>query len=1014
MDYDYGEIRDECGMLRRSGGDCTLCFPDEPSSIPEHLIEAHVLSPPHVRNYLRLRYIRDLRVSLLCPLCCVKVPAQFRLHVEGKKHQDNFRKLSVQQRQQEQYRPAPLPERPPPPLPAYRRPPSPPPPVSAPASVGFRPRPTAVKSAAAWSGRSWVDRPPPAVASPPAFAAPAAAASIRSPPAPSAPAASAESAMSGNLCTLCKVRVSSASWTDAARVATHIRGAQHRARLAMAQGQWQGEQSIRCLAEGAAERGVVVELLCNDVSVKGRELLLEVGRTYELLLCIDLQPGCTAQYRLNAVHLVPGVELPGLPWRVSKDRPVLKARSSRLRASVTPLMSHVSTFRALIVVCLSAGITVAKPLDIVVVPAGGQAAGEVIKPTSAYVPKQHKAPPNSHTRFIVIAGERPTSTRRARDMFVRPLEQFTVPDFISGGMTDSVQRKHLMSKLEEPLTPPLHAPRFHALLWLEEWQMTVDIQSYDTQAELRSDSRHRGLLKLSVPGLAENRPSVMFGDHVLVSDLAFDGPVSALSLLGGGSTAQKRPPMRVYSGYVHRVEQESVYLSFHNDFIRTKWVSGKAFNIRFTVNKVEKRAHRRGARGSGARPLTLPVSLCPVYKVPERRCHQAVKVLDANTAKRFFPLIGRHVQYKQTRVPAVVGVYSFLPRWSITATTSPAECDAWLSTHCFRAGARPAAVGLDTEFETNGDQQLQRMVLIQIATDSACLLFWLKDKEALSHPLATLLRYEPIAKYVVGSADADFLLQAYGVHLGGAVDVQRKVEQSLNLHHRPGLDKLVHAFRPDIPYAKVNAPPRTRRTLSAHRWHCSSSPAPAVLRCLSPQDKEMQRARFTWPLTSAMSDYAASDAILALLVGQSVTRMKPIERSEAWQRMISGSAEADGIVTISDAQPDERKAEQSALLLPGMTPLHFFNRSLNEPQQNAVRGVCAGLHHPCPYILFGPPGTGMRIQPSRIAKRSRRRPPSLTALRYVRSAFCSVGKVRSTLLAAHSVCSSMTPRVAVC
>jgi hypothetical protein len=97
------------------------------------------------------------------------------------------------------------------------------------------------------------------------------------------------------------------------------------------------------------------------------------------------------------------------------------------------------------------------------------------------------------------------------------------------------------------------------------------------------------------------------------------------------------------------------------------------------------------------------------------------------------------------------------------------------------------------------------MVCMQIATADACLVYWLKDKVGLTSTLTTFLRFEEIRKFVIGGADEEFLLQAYGVHLEGAIDLQHKVEKGLELDYTPGMEKLVHAFRPDIPYCKVSS-----------------------------------------------------------------------------------------------------------------------------------------------------------------------------------------------------------------
>lgn len=58
--------------------------------------------------------------------------------------------------------------------------------------------------------------------------------------------------------------------------------------------------------------------------------------------------------------------------------------------------------------------------------------------------------------------------------------------------------------------------RLHDLLFVEEKQMEVDIRHYEIYgAEIIKAGQT--LHSISVPGLLENRPAILFGDKVLVS-----------------------------------------------------------------------------------------------------------------------------------------------------------------------------------------------------------------------------------------------------------------------------------------------------------------------------------------------------------------------------------------------------------------------------------------------------------------------------------------------------------------
>lgn len=122
--------------------------------------------------------------------------------------------------------------------------------------------------------------------------------------------------------------------------------------------------------------------------------------------------------------------------------------------------------------------------------------------------------------------------------------------------------------LNSPLKMKNYSQRFHLLLHLEELQMEVDIRKYDLRKQIMTqDQRNKKLLKLTVPGVAENRPSVLRGDCLRVSK--------------SEDTSQ---PITVYTGYVHRVELDSVKLGFSKKFLE-KFLSNMKFDVEFTINR---------------------------------------------------------------------------------------------------------------------------------------------------------------------------------------------------------------------------------------------------------------------------------------------------------------------------------------------------------------------------------------------------------------------------------------------
>ncbi|XP_063300399.1 helicase MOV-10 [Pelobates fuscus] len=119
--------------------------------------------------------------------------------------------------------------------------------------------------------------------------------------------------------------------------------------------------------------------------------------------------------------------------------------------------------------------------------------------------------------------------------------------------------------------------KFNQLLHLEEIQMEIDIRRYDkTKEEMRRDPKNKNLLILEVPGVAENRPSVLRGDHLFVSL----------------SEEQQSPNVISYKGYVHAVELESVKLGFSQNLIR-RFIDGMKFDVVFTFNRLPLKVQHR-------------------------------------------------------------------------------------------------------------------------------------------------------------------------------------------------------------------------------------------------------------------------------------------------------------------------------------------------------------------------------------------------------------------------------------
>uniref|UniRef100_A0A8C1NAE2 RNA helicase n=1 Tax=Cyprinus carpio TaxID=7962 RepID=A0A8C1NAE2_CYPCA len=172
---------------------------------------------------------------------------------------------------------------------------------------------------------------------------------------------------------------------------------------------------------------------------------------------------------------------------------------------------------------------------------------------------------------------------------VLPLGQYTPPPdipelakLLKDGCSSRIlrgkfQEPQLVSLLQSPLGFHNYAERFDLLLYLEECQMHVDIKRYNRdQVTLFKDSDKR-LMVLNLPGVSENRPSVLRGDHLLLTKC------EEVQL----STVTK------YKGFVHKVELDRVKLGFSRRFLDHVYVEKMKFRVEFTVNRLPLRLQHR-------------------------------------------------------------------------------------------------------------------------------------------------------------------------------------------------------------------------------------------------------------------------------------------------------------------------------------------------------------------------------------------------------------------------------------
>uniref|UniRef100_A0A672P211 RNA helicase n=1 Tax=Sinocyclocheilus grahami TaxID=75366 RepID=A0A672P211_SINGR len=153
----------------------------------------------------------------------------------------------------------------------------------------------------------------------------------------------------------------------------------------------------------------------------------------------------------------------------------------------------------------------------------------------------------------------------------------------------------VLSLLESDLSFHNYMERFDLLLYLEEDQMCLDIKRYDKKdVSMVKDHENKRLLVLELPGVSENRPSVLRGDHLLLTK----------------SEEVELSTVTKYKGYVHRVELDQVKLNFSRGLLDS-FIDNMKFRVEFTVNRLPLRLQHRAVHMAvqhELRDVLFPVS----------------------------------------------------------------------------------------------------------------------------------------------------------------------------------------------------------------------------------------------------------------------------------------------------------------------------------------------------------------------------------------------------------------------
>ncbi|KAG6517386.1 probable RNA helicase SDE3 [Zingiber officinale] len=225
-----------------------------------------------------------------------------------------------------------------------------------------------------------------------------------------------------------------------------------------------------------------------------------------------------------------------------------------------------------------------------------------------------------HTQYV--AGPRPS--RPNSQMYRYILPQFNIPR----DLREMIENKQVPDVIIEGLNDGNYAKFFSALLVMEEINLEQEMRGYDmVGATMKRKGNY--FLCLEVPGLAEKRPSLVSGDHVL-AQLATDDAHDRQS----------------YQGFIHRVEADEIYLRFDNVF-HHRHQEGDIYNVSFTYNRVCMRRLYQAAHAAES----LGAELLFPAQTPQRRA-----------IKRSFQPINPNLNREQAcAVEMILGCKGFPP-----------------------------------------------------------------------------------------------------------------------------------------------------------------------------------------------------------------------------------------------------------------------------------------------------------------------------------------------------------------
>ncbi|CAG8510498.1 12307_t:CDS:2 [Dentiscutata erythropus] len=164
----------------------------------------------------------------------------------------------------------------------------------------------------------------------------------------------------------------------------------------------------------------------------------------------------------------------------------------------------------------------------------------------------------------IVPVERPRTYQRVK---LKRLPDFEMsPEMIKKLEKPKNEVREMLSQVQ--LNPDNYKDFFTNLLYAEEYETTAGFKIYDRQETTLE--RYEDYLTLNMPGLAEERPSVVPGNFILVVKCGLEDK-------------------KAYKGYVRSTRVDKIDIKFGRKFMQEIYSPDAKFNVRFTYNRISMR-----------------------------------------------------------------------------------------------------------------------------------------------------------------------------------------------------------------------------------------------------------------------------------------------------------------------------------------------------------------------------------------------------------------------------------------